>query len=186
MDIRHIKQNLLAHSTVLRKRIKLENEKFAKFVEDYLRQALMKTLMHHSFGNPRGRLPGFSGARPNIKTKITQDSSGDYHIEVIAFMSVMGTGVRHKVWHIIENGRKPYKAKKWQRFPLRFDVRTTPNSYEVKPFAGWSGEWASIAPGKTVGGFEGRNFYQAIVNDLIKEIGRKYPTYKQVKAKTIK
>src|SRR5687768_16938452 len=120
MDIRHIKQELLSYSKVLRRQLDLENKKFIEFVEDFLVSKLNHTLRSPSFGNPRNRPPGFEGARPKVRSKITQDSNGDYHVEVIAFMSFMGTDTRHKIWHIIENGRKPYTAKKWTRFPLRF------------------------------------------------------------------
>jgi hypothetical protein len=140
-----------------------------------LTDKLNETLKHPSFGNPRNRIPGFQGAKPMVSTKITINPKGGYIIEVKAFMAKGVSNQRHFVWHIINRGRKPYTAKKWQVFPIRMYARTMPNDYNVLPFPGWSGHWVSIAPGKTVGGIEGRNFYKAIVLDVETEILRNFP-----------
>jgi hypothetical protein len=183
MDVKKIMRELLALSTKSKKIMEKENKEFVEFIKKSLTDKLNETLKHPSFGNPRNRTPGFQGAKPMVNTKITANPKGGYTIEVKAFMAKGVSNQRHFVWHVINRGRKPYTAKRWQTFPLRIRTRTIPNEYYVDTFPGWSGEWVSIAPGKTVGGIEGRFFYKAIIDELTWEIKLNYPNIEIIKLK---
>ena len=83
------------------------------------------------------------------------------------FVASSVSGLPHKVWHIVNRGRKAGKIKSPVGFRPRRGKRTRPRSLHVRQFQGFEPDVVFLPKGTYVRGIEPRNFYETTLNKLL-------------------
>ena len=117
---------------------------------------------------------GFAAARVRIDKKIIKTNRGCI-IEMHFLVADGSSRKPHRIWHIINRGRKSFVAKKTTRFRGTKAPRTGTDKsgnyerkLEVTKYAG-EGDWVIIPRGKRYGKIRGRHFYDETVARLKKQ-----------------
>lgn len=69
------------------------------------------------------------------------------------------SGKPHRIWHYLSGGTRDRVQKETVSFPVREDVRTSPNDLQARSFPGYTGEWVTLVAGRRVSGIKARNWY---------------------------
>jgi hypothetical protein len=115
---------------------------------------------------------GFGDAKVKVTKKV--EIKRDGCIVKMHFLVVDSGGRPHKVWHIVNRGRKTGILKKNIVFNPRTNPRnrTFPGKVTTKPWSGAKAGKQFMSKGTKLEGFEGREFYKTVLDLLVKTFDR--------------
>jgi hypothetical protein len=133
-------------------------------------QKLLTAFVDQQFGRTF-KFWGDSGVnkfeRPLTKYTIAINKNKSGVKMVVRVVVVDGSGQPHVLWHYLTFGTRDWRATKTIRFRVRNQNRTTPNTLDVAPFAGF-GSWVTLKAGRVRKGIVARRWYEAVLDEVEK------------------
>jgi len=134
--------------------------------------AFLKTVYERTFeywagGNDSGYSQQYE--EPEVKFEIeTKTSSRGVKLSIHSVAIDPDSGQPHDLWYWLDFGTRTitWGQKRSAVFPIRKHRRTKPGSLDVEPHPGYTGEFATIAPGEQRKGIEATRWSSLIAQTL--------------------
>jgi hypothetical protein len=156
--------------------LRITSQHIIPTINKYLTTQYERTFAHWSGGRGSNRRSDSEWGKaynlPTVKfnTKARIIPNKGILIEVNSLVVLNGNP--HPLWYWIDFGTKTITQPKTARFPVRVQNRTEQDILDASPFAGFTGDYRTIAAGRIRRGIPPRFWSSAIAEELKKDIAK--------------